>query len=230
MLRKHLDNWASYSTKAREHFTLIVIDDASPEPASDVIRDSDGVQLYRIAVDRPWGRNLARNLSAHVCETPWLIQCDLDHVLPPSSADTLLETEVSTKFWYRFHRWRVGKADETRRKDTIPESCEWGPVKPHIDSYLITRELFVRAPYDGRYVGFLGGGSSFLKRMESIAPVKLLPESVCLHVHTRHSVPDASITTLSRDTTQYAKVKKEIERTGNTAPKLDLDFAWSRVF
>lgn len=230
MLRKHLDNWAQYSPKARENFTLIVVDDGSPEPASNVIQASDGVSLYRIAKDVPWGRNVARNLGAHVCESPWLIQCDLDHVLPPSSADALLETEVSAEFWYRFSRWRVGKADETRRKDAIPDSCEFGRVKPHIDSYLIPRELFVLSPYDSEYVGFLGGGSPFLKRMESIAPAKVLPDSVCLHVHTRHSVPDASVTTLSRDTSQYSKLRKEKERTGNTAPKMVLDFEWSRVF
>lgn len=230
MLAKQMQNWASYSAKAREHFTLIVIDDGSPEPAADVIKPSDGVQLYRVAVDRPWGRNLARNLGANVCQTAWLLNIDIDHVLPPESADALLDIDVSPKNWWRFPRWRVGKADETRRKDAIPDSCELGQIKPHIDSHLMTRELFMRSPYDHAYQGFLGGGSPFLKRMESIAPVKVLPDSVCLHVHTRHSVPDSSVTTLSRDTSQYSKLRKEKERTGNTAPKMVLDFEWSRVF
>lgn len=231
MLRKQLDNWASYSANAREHFTLIVIDDGSPEPASEVIKASDGVQLYRVAVDIPWHRNPCRCLGATLCESPWLIQADLDHILPPASADALLATEVSHKKWYRFPRWRVGRADETRRKDAIPDSCEFGRVKEHGDSFLITRELFLKSPYDDAYGGgFLGGGSPFLKRMESIAPVELLPDEVCLHVYTRHVIPDASITTLSRDTSQYSKVRKEKERRGDTVPKMNLDFEWSRVF
>lgn len=229
MLRKQLDNWAQYSHKAREHFTLIVIDDGSPEPASDVIKAGDGVQLYRIAIDREWGRNIARNLGAHLCESKWLGNFDLDHVLPPDSADALLKVQLDENSWYRFPRWRVGRADETRRKDAIPDHVEFGRVREHIDSHVMTRELFLKSPYDPEYVGMLGGGSPFLKRMESIAPVKVLPENVCLHVYTRHVVPDASVTTLSRDTSQYAKLRKEKERTGNTVPKMTLDFEWSRV-
>lgn len=229
MLRKQLDNWHSYSKRAREHFTLIVIDDGSPEPASDIIKASDGVRLYRIAVDRPWNRNVARNLGAHVCETEWLLNLDADHLLPPESADALLDTEVNPKYWWRFPRWRVGRADETRRKDPIPEDVEFGQIREHIDSHLMTRELFMRSPYQQKFTGFLGGGSPFLKRMGMITPCKLLPGRVCLHVYTRHVIPDASVTTLSRDTTQYAKVRKEIEKSGE-APKIVLDYEWSRVY
>lgn len=229
MLQKQLDNWAQFSARARERLTLIVIDDGSPEPASDVIKASDGVQLYRIAKDVPWGRNIARNLGAHLCESKWLVNLDLDHVLPPDSADALLRLDLDDKFWFRFPRWRVGRADETRLKDDIAGHVEFGKIREHIDSHIMTRDLFMRSPYDSAYQGFLGGGSPFLKRMESIAPVKVLPDSVCLHVHTRHSVADASVTTLSRDTTQYSKVRKDKERRGDTVPKMLLDFEWSRV-
>lgn len=228
MLRKQIDNWASYSDKARQNFTLVVIDDGSPEPASDVIKAIDGVRLYRIAVDRPWNRNVARNLGAHVCETEWLLNIDADHLLPPESADALLETEVSSKYWWRFPRWRVGRADETRRKDQIGEDVEFGQIHEHIDSHLMTREMFLKSPYDQRFTGFLGGGSPFLKRMGLIAPCRLLPDNVCLHVYTRHAVPDASVTTLSRDTSQYSKARREIERSG-VPPRIVLDYEWSRV-
>lgn len=230
MLAKQLANWREYSAAAREYFELMVIDDGSPEPASDIINASDGVQLYRVAKDIPWHRNPCRCLGAMQCDTPWMIQTDLDHILPTKSADALLETAVNPKRWYRFPRWRVGMADETRMKDSIQRSCEFGRVKEHGDSFLITRELFLKSPYDSSYSGFLGGGSPFLKRMESIAPVELLPDDVCLHVYTRHVIPDASITMLSRDTSQYSKVRKEKERKGDTVPKMNLDFEWSRVF
>jgi hypothetical protein len=150
--------------------------------------------------------------------------------LPASSADALLSTKLEQRHWYRFPRWRVGRADETRRKDALPDDCEFGQIKEHIDSYLMTRDMFLSSPYDHAYQGFLGGGSPFLKRMETLAPVKVLPSEVCLHVYTRHSVPDASVTTLSRDTSQYSKVRKDKERRGDTVPKMLLDFEWSRVF
>jgi hypothetical protein len=231
MLQRQLDNWRKYSAAARKRFTLLVIDDGSPEPASDVVTLDDGVQLYRVAEDIPWHRNPCRNLGAKLCETDWLIQLDIDHVLPPDSADALLKMGApDPRHWFRFPRFRVGRADETRRKDALPDDCEFGQIKEHIDSYLMMREMFLRSPYDESYQGFLGGGSPFLKRMETLAPVKVLPPEVCLHVHTRHSVPDASVTTLSRDTSQYSKVRKDKERRGDTVPKMLLDFEWSRVF
>lgn len=229
MLKKQLENWAQYSARARQYFKLIVIDDCSPEPASDVIGSCDGVQLYRISTDIKWNRNGARNLAATFCETEYLLNLDIDHLLPPSSADALLETKIDPKCWYRFPRWRVGKADETRRKDSIPDDCELGRIKEHIDSHLMTRELFMRSPYDEDFSGCLGGGSPFLARMVRIAPVKLLPDDVCLHVYTRHVVADASVTTLSRDTTEYARRRKAKEKAGNTTPKNLLRFEWSRV-
>jgi hypothetical protein len=230
MLRKQIENWASYSPEARQQFKLVVIDDGSPEPASDVMKASDGARLYRIAKDVAWGRNIARNLGVHVSDTEYVLNIDIDHVLPPSSADELLKLELDPNAWFRFPRWRVGKADETRKKDSIPADCEMGKILPHIDSHLMKRDLFLKSPYHPAYQGFLGGGSPFLKRMESIAPVKVLPDNVCLHVYTRHVIADASVTTLSRDTTRYAKIKKEIERTGYTVPKMVFDFEWSRVF
>jgi hypothetical protein len=234
MLQRQLDNWKRYSAAARKRFTLLVVDDGSPEPASNVVTLDDGVQLYRVTEDIPWHRNPCRNLGASLCETEWLIQLDIDHVLPPASADALLKFKPERRHWYRFPRWRVGRADETRKKDArkhgLPDDCEFGRIGEHIDSYLMTRDMFLRSPYDESYQGFLGGGSPFLKRMETLAPVKVLPSEVCLHVYTRHAVPDASVTTLSRDTSQYSKVRKDKERRGDTVPKMVLDFEWSRVF
>ena len=229
MLETQRSVWSEYSERVRKHLRIIVIDDGSPEPASDVIRPDDGAALYRIEIDRPWGRNIARNLAATVSKATWLLNVDIDHILPPASAEALLDVEVNEKHWYRFPRYRVGKADETRRKDAIDPACEFGKIKPHIDSHLMARKLFLSSPYDQSYVGFLGGGSPFLSRMESIAPVEVLPDSVCLHVYTKHVVPDASITTLSRDTSKYARMRKIIDQRGEV-PKVRLDFPWSRVF
>jgi hypothetical protein len=231
MLRKQLENWQAYSEKAKERFRLLVVDDCSPEPARDVIEDVGvkDLSLYRIHDDIEWNRNGARNLAAHVSPPGWLLNVDIDHMLSPESADALLDVDLNPKLWYRFVRWRVGKADETRRKDSIPEDCEFGQIKPHIDSHLMTRELFMRSPYDEDYAGCLGGGSPFLARMGMIAPAKMLPDSVALHVYTRHVVSDASVSTLSRDTSEYSRRRKAKEKAGNTTPKNLMRFAWSRV-
>ena len=58
----------------------------------------------------------------------------------------------------------------------------------------------------------------------------MLPEPICLHVYTRHVIPDASVTGLSRDTGPYAQLRREKERRGDTAPGQILRIPWERVF
>jgi hypothetical protein len=137
-----------------------------------------------------------------------------------------LVTEVEPCFWYRFARFRVGKADETRKKDLIPDEKEFGEIKPHIDSYLVTKEIYWKAGgYDESYSGCLGGGSPFLEQLAIAAPMKLLPEDIHLHVYTRHVIPDASISTLSRDTSEYKRRRAVI---GKVKGKNPLRFKWHR--
>jgi glycosyltransferase involved in cell wall biosynthesis len=227
MLRQQMSNWERYP----EGVKIIVVDDGSPEDALSVLREASQdllkrVCLYRITVDVPWNRGGARNLGATVATTDWIVHIDIDHVLPPESAEQLLDYDASPKRWYRFPRFRIGKADETRRKDAIPDEDEFGRVKEHIDSFLITRDLFMRSPYDEDYSGCLGGGSPFLSRMAKLSAVQVLPEEIHLHVYTRHVVKDASVSTLSRDTSEYARRKQKKERSGNVKAVNPLRFPW----
>lgn len=221
-------------------FRTVVVDDCSPEPASEVFdrffkgRDQEArdygdlIKLYRIEDALEWNREGARNLGATVAETEWIMQIDTDHVLPAVCAKRLLETEVSARHWYWFTRYRVGQADETRRKDAIPDEQKYGQIKPHLDSYLCTKAMYWKnGGYNEDYVGCLGGGGPFLKRMRMVGgePV-LLPDNIRLEVHTRHSVPDASVRDLSRDKAEFKRRRVKI---GTEKPKNPLRFKWSRV-
>ena len=225
MLARQVEEWEQYSERAKAIIDFIVVDDASPEPVSV----PEWIRLYRIKEDIPWGRSRARNLGSNAADSEWIVHLDTDHILPAASAEALLDANIKRDCWYRFPRFRVGKADETRRKDLISDDCEFGEIKPHIDSHLMTRELFLRSPYDEAYAGCLGGGSPFLARLQEIAPVQLLPDDVHLHVYTRHVIPDASIFTLDRDTSEYKRRRREKERTGDTTPKDILQFEWDRI-
>jgi hypothetical protein len=57
----------------------------------------------------------------------------------------------------------------------------------------------------------------------------LLPPSVWLGVHTRSEVPDASDHTLSRDTSEYSRRRREKERAGKTRAVKPMRFDWERV-
>jgi len=223
MLEKQLSVIRQYS----DEFRVIVVDDCSPEPAQDVITENDNVELYRIINDIPWNREGARNLGSFLSDTEWLIHVDIDHILPVICADNLIKTSISDKYWYRFPRHRVGKADDTRKKDIIPDEQEYGVIKPHIDSYLCTKSQYWKVGgYNEGYSGCLGGGGPFLKAMKrSHGESKLLPNNVFLEVYTRSEVQDASVWDLSRDKTEFKRRKKIF---GSVKPKEYLKFKWIR--
>ncbi len=217
MLEMQLQTWAHYAPEVRNAFEFVVVDDGSPEPAHVPV--SADVRLYRIKVDVPWNRGMARNLGTQISETPWVLHVDTDHVLPNVEAALLVQKfrhAKPSKMWYRFKRRRVGAADETRRKDKADPAAKFVDIHPHIDSYLCTPKAYWAAGgYNEDFSGVLGGGSPFLKEMERAnGEPAVLP--IYLHVHTRHSVPDSSEHTLSRDPELFKQRKREIMRLRGT--------------
>ncbi len=234
MLAVHLMQWMRYSKKVREHIQLVVVDDCSPEPAEPIVLKAllvdptIPVALLRISDDIPWNRNGARNLGSHVAKTPWVMHTDIDHILPPADALALAIHPLRPALWYRFRRFRVGAADETRNKDSLARDVTFGEIKPHGDSYLCTRERYWQAGgYDEDYSGHLGGGSPFLKELSRPGEPIVLP--FALHVYTRHAIGDASVSTLSRDTAHYTKTSAQKRAKGETKGKNPLRFVWERI-
>lgn len=228
MLEVQLRNWQHYPAEVR----FVVVDDGSPvSPALPVLLEApahvrERIDLYRITEDIPWNRGGARNLASREAPTEWLVHLDLDHIMPAPCAARLLECEPERRHWYKFERYRVGAADETRQKDLIDPRAGFGQILPHIDSYLIEQDLYWKAGgYNEAFSGCLGGGSPFLAELERLVPSKLLPPDVHLHVYTRHVVPDASVTTLSRDRTEYARRKTRLNG-GRLRPAAPLQFSW----
>ncbi len=214
---------------------LLIVDDGSPEPAQPLVEEaldrdtSLPVQLWRIQEDMPWNRNGARNLGSHLATTPWVLHTDIDHLLTPIEAAELVSHQIEPARWYRFRRFRIGRADETRQKDAIPDHAEYGEIKPHGDSYLCTRERYWQAGgYDEDYSGNLGGGTPFLEQLTRMGgEPAVLP--MALHVYTRHAVPDASVSTLSRDKSHYTRTRARKRASKQTRGTNPLRFTWSRV-
>lgn len=214
MLKRQVQEWELYPPSVQ----IIVVDDGSPEEAKPIVKAQASaelqkrIQLYRIMVDVPWNREEARNLGSLQAQTRWIVHVDIDHLLPSESAHNMTQFDADAKHWYRFPRWRKGRADETRNKDAIGRDVEFGQIHPHVDSYLVSKKLYWMVDgYDLLFSGCLGGGSDFLKRLEAVAQPLLLPHSIPLHVYTRSQVKDASDWSLSRDTTegkQRARMKR----------------------
>ena len=240
MLKRHVEEWNKYP----EGVKVICVDDGSPEPALPVIMECRGrpacrptradtsgppLQLCRITKDIPWNRGGARNLGAYVAATDWILHVDIDHILPAESAFSILNYPRNPKRWYRFPRWRVGKADETRKKDRIGENKNYGQIHPHVDSYLVRRKTYWKTGgYDEDFSGAIGGGNEFLRRLENHQPVELLPPPIRLEVYTRDVIKDASDWSLSRDNSRYKALRRQKEMSGNPQPKNPLRFPWVR--
>ena len=151
---------------------------------------------------------------------------DIDHILAAPYANELLKLNLDDTHWYKFKRFRLGPADKTRQKDEIPPDLRWGKIKPHIDSYICTKELYWSlGGYDEDYSGSLGGSAPFLSMMQKAAVVRIL-DDIQLYVVTRNVCKDASDNTLSRSRARYEKLRRE---KGNVKGENPLRFEWSHV-
>lgn len=231
MLQRQVIEWNDYPPGLQ----IIVVDDGSPEPALPIVLEHatdtlrERLQVYRIEVDIPWNREGARNLGAHVAMSEWILHVDIDHLLPTAAVRPLLEFSAYAGCWYRFPRWRVGKADETRQKDKIDPDVTYGEIHPHIDSYLVERAVYWDiGGYDEDFAGCLGGGTEFLRRLSQRAQLKMMPSRIRLHVYTRSEIKDASDWSLSRDRQEGKRREKFKARSGNDKPVKPLRFTWSR--
>lgn len=232
MLARQIEEWNKYDGSLR----IVLVDDGSPEPALPIVKKlaskaTRGVlEVYRTDVDIPWAREFARNLASKMATTPWLLHCDIDHVLPAESLRMLRGIPLPPGKWFRFRRIRIGKADETRKKDVIDPKCERGEIHPHIDSYLIRGKHYWKAGgYSEKFVGVLGGGNEFLRRLQALYPVDMVPGDVFLHVYTRHVINDASDWACSRDTKPGKDLWRSIQKAGWKPPTEHLTLPWSRV-
>lgn len=232
MLARQIKEWEAFPSG----FRFIVVDDGSEEAAQPIVEKASEqlrkrLKLYRVTVDIPWNRGGARNLATREATTDWIIHIDTDHVLPAPAAYWLLAFRPAPDHWYRFRRWRQGRADFTRKKDAIPPDVKFGEIKPHIDSYLIEVASYWRVGgYDEDYSGCLGGGTAFLRRLEAVAgPPLIAPDPAVLHVYTTDLIADASVRTLSRDTVAGKDLARRKQAGGAGAPLHPIRFPWVRV-
>jgi hypothetical protein len=236
MLARQIEEWNKYPDWVR----VILVDDCSPEPALPIVKRLASaetlkrLEVYRTDIDVKWAREFCRNLMAKVATTDWLLMLDIDHVAPVESLELLKGIPLPPKRWFRFRRIRIGKADETRKKDfqktRLPDDAERGEVHEHIDSYLTRAKHYWKAGgYNEKFCGVLGGGNEFLRRFEALYPVEVISGDVFLHVYTRSVINDASDLHCSRDTKPGKDLWRAIQKAGWQPPTEWLTLPWSRV-
>jgi hypothetical protein len=220
---------------------VVIVDDGSPEPAADVPRP-DGlpfVRIFRVMEDRPWHQHGARNLGAYVAEAPALLMTDMDHVIPPATLKWCLEMADKMDTWRRsvftFARRDapMGRPWLARDVDEMPRTTRAdGSLKPHVNSFLLSKELFWRVGgYDESFCGIYGTDGRFRKRLYRSASQVHIMDKALIRV-SRDVIADAS-TIASRKEGRVPGAKKAVARAkaarGEADKIVTLNFPWERV-
>jgi hypothetical protein len=103
---KHIKKWETYNDLVK----FQIIDDGSCTTAKHFLKntafpDLDS-SLYRIEDDIPWNIPGARNLSATVCDTPFILICDMDQIFDRDAIEEMIQltTLAAERRFYSFKR------------------------------------------------------------------------------------------------------------------------------
>ncbi len=217
MLKRQLENIASYDPELKEKLELIIIDDCSPRwPATIEVDPGVPVRLFRTLVDIRWNQDFCRNLGAMNAKTDWLLLTDIDHLVPEDTMAGLFKMkDLKRQVAYKFDR---------------VSAPDMQPYKPHPNSWLMTRDFYwVVGGYDERFAGYYGTDGDFRDRINLHTNIVQLPLPI-IRVG-REVIPDASTTTLERKTPEDgAAIQRIKEQRGsiNVAPVV-MSFPWEEI-
>jgi len=229
MLLEQMRVWSEYPADLKAQIEVIVIDDGSPEPASDVLRPSGlpPLTIGRLAdVDDPetppWRQDAARNRAAHEAVGSWLFLSDIDHVLPVDSLRALLQRcEGGPDVVYTF-----GRLDAP---DLTPKLDSKGNLHPHPNTYAMQKSRYWSiGGYDEDFCGIYGTDGPFRKRLVEQSQIVHLA-GVPIVRYARTVIADASTRcdrNLFRENPVVQRRMAEKRQTG--APLTVLSVPWTR--
>lgn len=212
MLAYQVGVWNTFARGAP--VSVVVVDDGSPDnPAETVLRGLSiavPLQLYRIGVDVRWNWLAARNLGFDRAPEGWCLVTDMDHVVTAETMDAVVCGAHDPGIIYRFCR--------TEHDGT--------PIKPHPNSWLMTRGMFWRVGgYDEALSGHYGTDGEYRRRCAATAPIRILTDVLARH----EFFMDASTTAYKRKQPEDAAVQRMIAaRAPGWKPKV-LSFPWTRI-
>jgi hypothetical protein len=200
MLELQVENWNRYAGRLRSVVRLIVVDDCSANyPAYDILKHCKlPKRLYRVQERLPWNMHQCRNIGAmEACtraENYWLFMSDIDIILTPEAALTMMERQLDSGYHYTFER--VFAPDYTDRKI-------------HPNTFLVKHAAYwMINGYDldltGGYGGGYGGDGEFRRQLSIVVPNRHFDDITLLGYGRRQRngkpvIPDADTRDLDRD-------------------------------
>lgn len=207
MLAHQYATWAAYPDDLKARIEIIIVDDGSPEPATEVERPEGlpALRIYRHIEDRMWWQHAARNRGAHHAAGDWLLLTDIDHVLPEASLGRLLKRMAEQKgppAYYTFHRL---DAPDLRPK------LKNGREHPHPNTFCMPASLYEQiGGYDERFCGIYGTDAMFRRSAQASAR-EIHLRDVPVVRYDREVIEDAS-TRVERDDWRDHARRKAIQR------------------
>lgn len=202
-LQHQLAHWSAFPADLRQHLSAIVVDDGSPEPAQfEVAPAPFPIRLFRIEVDVRWNWLAARNLGAHHAADGWMVLTDMDHVIPATTAYSLIYGQHDPSAIYAF----------SRREHT------GAIVHPHSASFFLTRVMFWKVGgYDETLSGHYGTDGDWRRRCAATARMVVMTDDLVRHEYQG----DSSTSRYLRKQPEDAAVRRLIAaRTRDWRPKV----------
>ena len=228
MLERQFAEWAAWPHDAKRNISIIIVDDASPEPAADVPRPEGlpALTIYRVDEDKPWNQHAARNIGAHEAPDGWLLLTDMDHLLTGENALALLRRlpKLDPEAIYTLHRIEATTGEATTN--------DAGRPKPHPNSFVVTRALYWRiGGYDEDFCGIYGTDGLFKQRAFTVGRQEHL-KKVALTRFWREIIADASTNAPRKEGRDPGAKKRIMEAKaarGETDVVIVLQTPWRRV-
>jgi hypothetical protein len=213
-LAAHLERWHGWSSAARAHIKAFIVDDGSPvNPAESVLKTVDcpiPVRLFRIDVDVRWNWLAARNLAFHLADDAWNVVTDIDHIIPPETAEALIWGDHNPRAIYRFSRQEHTGED----------------IAPHPNSWFLTREMYWRiGGHDEALSGHYGTDGEYRRRAAKTAPIRIMTDKLIRE----EFVGDSSTTRYLRKQPQDRAVASIVAARGKDWKPKVLSFPWHEV-
>lgn len=231
MLEMQVENWSRLEGELRDAIRIIVVDDHSKvSPVPILEKCKANVHCYRLAADWPWNMHEARNIGAKQAskflENYWLFMSDIDIMLTPEMAYTMLSRELNPGRHYTFER--VFAPDMIARK-------------VHPNTFLVKHNVFWQVngydldltPIGG---GGYGGDNQFMRQIDAIAPRVHMEDVVLIGYGRRErngepTLPDADTRDLDREewAAKYREALARKKKSGDMRSKSPIRTAYTRT-
>ena len=231
MLKLQVENWNRYDDDLRGLIRIIVVDDHSAESPVPILKKCRmDVHCYRLLERFPWNMHECRNIGAKHASTPgenhWLFMSDVDNVLTPEEAFSMLWRELDPAHHYTMER--VFAPDMLERK-------------MHPNTFLVKYDVFWEVNgYDLDLSPIGGGGYAsdryFLSRLHAVAPRRHMKDVTLIGYGRRvidgePLIPDADTRSLDRQEwiARCREAAERKEKSGDTRSVRPIRTGYERV-